>query len=104
MAKSIKGQLPARSLTTAIWDLSHDMSEIGFHSSVDIETYLQSIVHIFSRGPVYDSESNVVNLSSKVLVRADAISKKHRKGELHSRSREAFDDKLRRELKSMDCS
>ena len=104
LASSIQGPLTSQSLGCAIWESPFDLTEIGIKSSSDVVCYLQSIVTIFTDGPIYDEDSNVINLSGKLLVPADTTSKKHMRGELHSRSREAFCDKLKKEIEALDCS
>ena len=101
LASSVEGPLSAKSLARVIWDSSLVISQMNFQSASDVENYLQHIVDIFTRGPIYDSKSNIVEQSGKLIVRADATSLKHMRGELHSRSREAFDAKLQSELDSL---
>ncbi|KAL7537995.1 hypothetical protein ACHAWF_012226, partial [Thalassiosira exigua] len=105
LASDVSEGLNAATLAGKIWDLHPKLSkDANLPSEGHVARHLQRIVDIYTRGHVYDTDANIVDLSNTLVRRATPAFKRHMKGELNSRSLEEFDADLREQLNSLDCS
>ena len=105
LASDVSEGLNAATLARKIWDLHPKLSkDADLPSEGHVARHLQRIVDIYTRGQVYDTDANSVDLSNALVRRATPAFKRHMKGELNSRSLEEFDGDLREQLNSLDCA
>ena len=108
LAVKVEGGFTPKSLAAVLWEYENDIaSKNGFESADDVENYLQRIVDVYSKGQVYDKESNIINMSissGSSISKATTLSEKHMAGEVNSQTKEQHPDILANEVKNMDCS
>ena len=103
--ETIEGYVTAISLASSIWRHYPRIAEKAeFNSEGEIQQHLERIVSIYSSGEVCDADANIVDLSGNVVVRSTNASKAHMIGNVHSRTRLPFEDKLRQEIEELDPS
>ena len=100
------GELNTRSLAATLWNNENKiMKDNKFESANDVEGHLQRIVDVYVGASVYDTQSNIVNLTTNEIISpATKQTKQHMNGEVNSKTGEEFPDSLREEIKNMDVS
>ena len=95
-AQEVEGELTAKGFSEVLWEEELCiMEKNGFESASDVEQHLQHVVDVYSYGMVYDKHSNTIDMSGRLVHEASSVSNRHMNGEVHSRTREEFDDSLR---------
>ena len=68
----IDGELAAATLADAIWEHKREVAQkvAEYQAADEIKKHLQHIIDIYTLGKVYDTHSNVVVMSGRVIERA----------------------------------
>lgn len=105
LVSRVEGDLSAKSLALSLWSHHEDIAtKNGFKSADDVGRFMQHVVDVYALGLIYDGQSNIIDMTGRLVVDATTHSKRHMLGDLDSRTGEEFSDELRDQLQSMDCS